>query len=381
MGDRMNLSMQATAEGESFWYKASVAAVGPVVTAILGGLIIGVIVQQIARRAQERQVQRNLRNELVAEVTDAAGALYMQTQMFWRVITGRVPAGKDELSARAELDAQYTKSRVAGLVLENRLDVYFASDEPRLKWHRTMDFLTVRYFQVQKPDKGTARAARLRKLYEANAKPECTGLNIEQLNSAKRVLHGYRTALRETTTAILTAEFRDEASLKAAHDDSAKVAAQRAVQDQADPDADVTDDADSGQQATGGALGSSLVPSEEATTSGPSTADDELPWWDGPGRYPGWAEKVNDWPWQEEVKSAPGGQRRRVGWFKTGSCPRCEHLMTIQAKLVRTVMPGASIPETRRPKRVRCNCTSVKHKRPEGFSDGCGVVDAIDPPA
>jgi hypothetical protein len=370
------------ADGEGFWYRAGVAAVGPVISAILGGLIIGAIVQQVAQRAQERQARRNLRNALVAEVTDAAGALYMQTQMFWRMITGRVPAGKDELSAaQTRLDEQYTKSRVAGLVLENRLDVYFASDEPRQKWHRTMDFLTVRYFQVLEPDKGVTRAARLRKLYEANAKPECTGLNTEQLNSAKRVLQGYRTALREATTAILTAEFRDQASLKAAHDDSAKVAAQRVTQDEADPDAAVADDADSRQQAIAGATGSPLAPSGEGTTSGPSTTDDELPWWAGPGRYPGWAEKVDDWAWQEEVKAAPVGQPRCIGWFKTGSCPRCEHVMTVEAKLAHTLLPEAPIPETRRQKRVRCNCTSDKHKRPGGFSDGCGVVDAIDPPA
>jgi hypothetical protein len=246
----MNLSISMrvaiAADGEGFWYKAGVSAVGPVISAILGGLIIGVIVQWVARRTQERQGERSLRNALVAEVTDAADALYIQTQMFWRVVTGRSSSGKGELStAQAQLDEQYRKSRVVGLVLESRLDVYFASDEPRRKWHRTMDFLTVRYFQVLAPDKGAARAARLRKLYEANAKPECTGLNTEQLNSAKQVLNGYRTALRETTTAILTTKFRDEASLRAAHDDSAKVAAQRATQEEADPDAAVADDGDS----------------------------------------------------------------------------------------------------------------------------------------
>jgi fluoride ion exporter CrcB/FEX len=53
----------------SFWYQAGLNAVGPFVTAIVGSLLIGILVQAITRGAQERRAARELRYALIAELT------------------------------------------------------------------------------------------------------------------------------------------------------------------------------------------------------------------------------------------------------------------------------------------------------------------------
>jgi hypothetical protein len=157
-------------------------------------------------------------------MTDTASALYIQTQLYWRVSTGRDPVRNagDLPELRRELDAQYVKSFAAGLELESRLDAYFVSKEVFRRWHRTMDFLTVRYFQVLVPDESKARLARLNGLYVTNAKPTCTDTDPVRLNKAKTVLAGYRQALREASLLVLTAPMRDRPSFDAAYQESGK---------------------------------------------------------------------------------------------------------------------------------------------------------------
>jgi hypothetical protein len=227
----------AAADTEGFWFKAGIAAIGPLFGAIVGSLIIGLFIQGVTRRAQERREKLDLRHELVQRMNEAANGLYMQTQMYWRATTGR-DTGLDTAELREDLDTQYVKSRVDGFVLESRLDNYFSSDDPRQKWHRAMDFLTVRYFQVLEPDKGLTRAKRLERLYRANVGPECTGSSIDQLNRATVVMTGYRRALREATIGVLTEGFRDERSFKTAYRESGRVAVERAAQDNDETDSE-----------------------------------------------------------------------------------------------------------------------------------------------
>jgi hypothetical protein len=209
---------------ESLGSRLLVASVAP----ILGGLIIGGALQLVAWTAQRRNARHELRHELVQEMTEAASSLYMATQLFWRVNTGRDPQRRDDLAQiRKDLDEQYLRSRTTGLVLESRLDAYFVKEDARRKWHRTMDFLTVRYFQVLMPDGGKERADRLAKVYKANAKPSCTGVSEERLNNAQEVLKGFRQALSEASIYVLTGAIRSKIELNEALADSARRAEER----------------------------------------------------------------------------------------------------------------------------------------------------------
>jgi hypothetical protein len=198
---------------DPFWQRALLQSVGPVVTAVIGTLLFGSVAAWIARRAQDRRARYELRQQLIGELTEAASALYLHTQHYWRVLQqgreGEVnppsgmkqdgPAGPTpaltKSTARQELDEQYLKSRVAGQVLESRLSAYFASEHPRDCWHRTMDLLTVRYFQLI--DLATERLRR------ENAGPEHSGLTSEGLKNPKLVLRTYRESLDATIEAVL----------------------------------------------------------------------------------------------------------------------------------------------------------------------------------
>src|SRR5438105_7183585 len=188
-----------TSTGQGLLHDLALAVVGPIVAALLGSLVIGLFVQRVARRAQDRRADHDLRHELIDEMVRAASALYLQTQTYWRAATRRDPRPQDLAELRRRLDDQYVQSRVDGLVLENKLGVYFASADPQRKWHKTMDLLTVRYFQVLEPDGGRDRATRLRNLYLENEGEDHAGLNVAALNDAKKVLDGYRRGLREAT--------------------------------------------------------------------------------------------------------------------------------------------------------------------------------------
>src|SRR5688572_19660263 len=173
-----------------FWERLLFQSVGPLVSAVVGTLIIGTFVAWITRKAQERRADNQLREErtraenqlrlqLIGQMTEAASSLYMATQHFWRKKDVE-KVGNDELEQhRKELDQQYRASRVLGEVIERRLEAYFLSGDPKALWHATMDLLTVRYFHLI--------GLTTDNLLRANAGEEHTGLSVEQLTNQKLV--------------------------------------------------------------------------------------------------------------------------------------------------------------------------------------------------
>src|SRR5919112_662816 len=100
---------------QNFWEQLLLRSVGPLLTAVVGTLIIGTFVAWITRKAQERRADNQLQEErihaenqlrlqLINEMTEAASALYMATQNYWR--KKRIEkVDEDELAQyRKELD-------------------------------------------------------------------------------------------------------------------------------------------------------------------------------------------------------------------------------------------------------------------------------------
>ncbi len=190
----LRLTRRAELE-DPFWERAAVAAISPLVAAIVGTLGIGLFAARITERAQQRRQDRGLREQIIIEMTQTASAIYLESQRYWRA-TKREDAPPERIAAlRMSLDERYHSARVAGEALEMRLRIYFATDKPRRLWHATMDLLTVRYFQVI--DLATDS------LLCANAGPEHSGLTVEELRNPQLVLDTYRTRLREATLAVL----------------------------------------------------------------------------------------------------------------------------------------------------------------------------------
>ncbi len=171
---------------EPFWQKAILEAIGPVVGAVVGTLIIGSFASSITQKAQHRREDRALQLRLVERMTRIASALYLETQHYWRE---RSSTDQNQILLRTRLDQRYHKSRVAGEVLESQLRAFFEDDAPRQKWHAIMDLLTVRYFQVlSRP---------IDNLVQINAGPNHSGLSADELKQPQRVLDAYRSGLLE----------------------------------------------------------------------------------------------------------------------------------------------------------------------------------------
>ena len=112
------ITAMAASQG-SFWDKVIIAAVGPLVGAIVGGLIVGGIVSAIADHLQQRRLDGQLREQLIVEMTQAAEALYFQTQRYWRLTDPDSPVKperpltpKEAAASRLSLDECYQASRV-----------------------------------------------------------------------------------------------------------------------------------------------------------------------------------------------------------------------------------------------------------------------------
>jgi hypothetical protein len=180
---------------DPFWQRVVLAVISPLVAAVVGTLGIGLLAARITEHAQRRRQDRDLREQIIVEMTQTASAIYFETQLYWRATTREATSPERLAALRTSLDERYHGARCAGEALETRLRVYFATEKPRLLWHATMDLLTVRYFQVI----GLATDALLR----ANAGPEHSGLEVDQLKNPKLVLDTYRARLLEATRAVL----------------------------------------------------------------------------------------------------------------------------------------------------------------------------------
>ena len=233
------LSVVAAEAGAPLWDRLLVAAIGPLITVVIGGLVVWSVTSRIQHEreaklkeredaradlirdqeaaradAQQEQAIRSrddaLRQELVTLMTEAAGSLYLMTQHYSRAKEGVAKAPNDpELvtvlqKLREHLDAQYLKSRTTGEILENRLEGYFLSREPRNRWHRVMDLLTVRYFQLIERDTD--------RIYEVNNGELHSGLDIPQLRDSETLLATYATALKESVRLVFNEDLHARSS-------------------------------------------------------------------------------------------------------------------------------------------------------------------------
>ncbi|QGN58862.1 hypothetical protein [Nostocoides sp. HKS02] len=243
----MRLLILEAASTDPLWERIVVAAVGPAVTVLVGGLVVWWITSTIQHRRQRAETDRAidraeaeraraesreeaetqraearedaqrtreerarddaLRHELVGEMSDSAASLYLMTQHYMRAKefvennAGDQAARTKLEQLRPELDSRYLQSRTSGDAIEHRLSGFFASDAPRQEWHRVQDLLSLRYFQL------IERATP--KLYEANKGPDHSGLQPEQMTNPKNITNAYRVAITKAVDLVFTETLRE----------------------------------------------------------------------------------------------------------------------------------------------------------------------------
>ena len=143
---------------DSFWRQAALNAVSPVVAALLGGLVVGILVQ----RAQDRRERQRLRSTLSFEMMRSAYGFYfplievIRTRHYaiprrsalrrFRVIPRR--ARRPVQVDTGDLPQKYEDFRIAARVVEEQLRVNFPDAEVRWLWHGVVDMLSARYFRL-----------------------------------------------------------------------------------------------------------------------------------------------------------------------------------------------------------------------------------------
>jgi hypothetical protein len=145
----------AMSTSESLLRQLLVAATGPVVTAILGSLIIGLFAQWLTRRVQDNRDASMIRRQLVSDLTEVAGASSLELSAFHRLkdnLAGKRSGRRSRRrldSAREALDRQHFDSRVRGWVLERRLEIHYGAGSPvSWEWHKTLDALHLTYLRL-----------------------------------------------------------------------------------------------------------------------------------------------------------------------------------------------------------------------------------------
>lgn len=171
-----------------------IQAVGPLITVLLGTMIVGPVVAWITASSQRRREDHQLREGLIVSMTEIASAMYLATQRYWRARDRQKLRGQKLIDMEEWLGEQYHLNRIRGEALEVRLRTIFRSDAARRHWHATMDLLTARYFQLTDPDNPVN--------FEANAGPDHSGLSAAELRVPRTVLEAYRKRLDEAIGAV-----------------------------------------------------------------------------------------------------------------------------------------------------------------------------------
>ena len=167
-----------------FWRQAALDAVGPIVAALLGGLLVTLICQQVqARHAAEvrreeheraeykqkeellrsdlkqqeerqrselrqeedrLQSERERRNQLSLDIMRIAFGFYTRLIELTRV---EEYEGEDQVNL-GDLPTHYEEFRITARVLEEQLRVYFPDGEARWLWHGMVDMLNARYYRL-----------------------------------------------------------------------------------------------------------------------------------------------------------------------------------------------------------------------------------------
>jgi len=173
---------------------------GPVSTALVGTLIIGLFVSKITEAAQARREDSTLRTALIKELAEVGASLYLATQHYQRLLDSITPPATPTDHDRDSLDHEYLRARTQIDALEARLVAYFIDERPLRTWHSISDILSVRYFQLIGKADDTYLAA--------NSGPLHSGLTVDQLKDFKTVQDAYKDCSRRLPKEILEASRR-----------------------------------------------------------------------------------------------------------------------------------------------------------------------------
>jgi hypothetical protein len=132
--------------GASFWQEAALNAVSPVVAAILGGIVVGMLIQL----AQDRRNLLQLRNTLSVDMVRTSYKFYhplIEVIRREQYAAASAPPVASRATGADVLADEYEEFRLSARVIEEQLRINFPNAGVRWLWHGVVDMLSSRYYR------------------------------------------------------------------------------------------------------------------------------------------------------------------------------------------------------------------------------------------
>jgi hypothetical protein len=197
---------QSTKSALPFWDQFWLAILPSIVAALLGGLIVGLLIQ----RSQGRHSLTEFRTLLAIDMRRTSYEFYRHLIGEIRTRHNQLDDGqKGQHLREADLLGQYEKFKIAAQEIEAKLHAYFATSEARYLWHGVVDMLSLRYLRLRygagsRPVDGMLNTHSQHVSEEAiPAKARTFFPCRDQLEDDDSVMEAYETMLNEAVKRVL----------------------------------------------------------------------------------------------------------------------------------------------------------------------------------
>jgi hypothetical protein len=188
----------------SFWQEFALQLVSPVV----GTALIGAVAAVIARRYQDRRLDRQFRMDLVSRVSETAGSIHTDLSFYERWVRHSKPQPHEHNIRRAETDREFIAQRIKLGSLQTEIDAYFGqASRPGILLHRLSDLAMLRYAIILELPK-----SQVHEMVDHLGQPGHSGFTVEQLRILMNTPRPSDTEIWPSTATI------EKAFTKALHD-------------------------------------------------------------------------------------------------------------------------------------------------------------------
>jgi hypothetical protein len=158
-----------------FWEQFSLQLVSPIV----GTALIGSTAAIIARRYQDRRLDRDFRMGLVGSTSEIVSAIHTELSFYERWVRHARPSSSDRDRRRSEVDKEFIQYRKKLGSLQTEIDAYFGyASDPGILLHRLTDLIMLRYAIIL-----DLPHSQVMELIDHLGQPGHSGYSIEELKS------------------------------------------------------------------------------------------------------------------------------------------------------------------------------------------------------
>jgi hypothetical protein len=116
-------------EGETpFWQELLLNSIGPLVTVVIGSLIVGTFAASITRSAQDRRAEGQVRRDMVTESAEVFARMWYAYSRYLRAL-GELKDKRELAERRQAFDELWPELQVRAEVFHHRLKAYYESPD------------------------------------------------------------------------------------------------------------------------------------------------------------------------------------------------------------------------------------------------------------